>query len=251
MFNGKYRPIDSVIENILRDTDYYNEVDRYDMIEWAIRAMQLIGAPLVYDKVIAQLPIEDWKIGLPNDLITLVAIRDKDTKQTFIESTDLYIEYNSEYSDNDEYEKSPLDIEGETAKYKGATFIPAYKVGAGCVFTNVEKGEVEMLYERLPVDENGCIMIPDEERYLMAVEAYITFKIDSKLHRRGVISKMIRDESEQNWLWYVNSAHSKIVTPGYDTAESLKNQIQKIRTDKNAHDYGFKYLKRPTVRKKF
>ena len=92
-------------------------------------------------------------------------------------------------------------------------------------------------------------MIPDEERYLMAIEAYIIYKIDSKLYRRGVIAKHLRDESEQNWLWYVNSAFSKIVTPGYDGAESWKNQIQKMRADKAAHQYGYRYLKRPTVKK--
>ena len=251
MFNGKYRPIDSVIENILRDTDYYNEIHKGDAVEWAIRAMQLIGAPLVYDRRIAILPIENWRVGLPNDLVTLLAVRDKDTKQTFIESTDLFIEYNTEHSEGEEYVQSPLDPKGARARDKGSVFIPAYKVASGCIYTNVEEGEVEILYETFPSDENGCIIIPDEERYLMAIEAYIIFKIDNKLYRRGLLPKQIRDASEQDWLWYVESAHSKLVTPSYDQAESLKNQIQKIRQDKNAHDYGFKYLKRPTVKKRF
>jgi len=83
---------------------------------------------------------------------------------------------------------------------------------------------------------------------MIAVEMYISFKMDHKLWRRGVISKAARDISEQDWLWYVQSAHSKIVVPNYDEAESLKNQIQKMRVDKNAHDYGFTYLKIPTVK---
>ncbi len=251
MFNGKYRPIDTVIENILRDTDYYNEIDRTDAIEWALRAMQLIGAPLVYDKRIVILPIENWRVGLPIDIVNLLGVRDSKTKQTFIESGDLYIEYNTEHSEDEDYIKSPLDRRGAIAGDKGSIFIPAYKVASGCIYTNVEEGEVEILYETFPVNEDGCIMIPDEERYLMAVEAYIIFKIDNKMYRRGVLPRHIRDASEQDWLWYVESAHSKIVTPSYDQAESLKNQIQKIRTDKNAHDYGYRYLKRPTVKKGF
>ncbi len=251
MFNGKYRPIDSVIENILRDTDYYNEIDRTDAIEWALRAMQLIGAPLVYDRRIITAPIINWRVGLPADLINLIAVRDAESKQTFVESTDLFIEYNTQYSDREDYVQSPLDIKGATAKDKGATVIPTYRVASGCIYTNIEEGDVELLYETFQVDDNGCVMIPDEERYLMAVESYIIFKIDNKLYRRGVLPKHIRDASEQDWLWYVESAHSKIVTPSYDGAESLKNQLQKIRVDKNAHDYGFRYLKRPTVKRKF
>ena len=248
-FNGKYRSINSIIENILRDTDYYNEIDKYDTEEWAIRAMQLIGAPNIYKKNVAILSIVNWKIDMPNDLVNLLAIRDNKTKHTFVESTDLFINYNSDNMEDEDYIESPLDKRGFDAGDKSNIFIPAYKVASGCVYTNVKDGEVEMLYEVFPVDDDGCLMIPDEERYLMAVESYIIFKIDNKLYRRGVISKHVRDESEQNWLWYVESAHSKIVTPDYDGAESLKNQIQKMRTDKNAHDYGYKYLKRPTVKK--
>ena len=80
-------------------------------------------------------------------------------------------------------------------------------------------------------------MVPDVDRYLMAIESYIIYKIDHKLWRRGKLSKAVRDISEQEWLWYVNSAQTKMITPDYDMAESMKNQLQKIVPDITAHQY--------------
>ncbi len=252
MFNGQYKSIQTVIENVLRDNDYYNDMDQNDATEWAVRAMELIGAPLVYNEAVSPaVEIVNYRAALPANIRSLIAIRDHKSRNTYIGSTDEFIMKHNEYAENPpdpNDPESPVVPEENPKAYEKGRFMPSYKVVNGYVFLNVKSGKIDIKYESFPVDDNGCLMIPDEDRYMLAVESYIKFKMDHKLWRRGVISKVARDMSEQDWLWYVSSAFNKIVVPGYDQAEALKNQIQKMRIDKNAHDYGFAYQNLPTVK---
>jgi hypothetical protein len=243
MFNGKYKSIYTVIENILRDTDYYNEIKIEDATEWAARAMELIGAPLIKEESISTITVANYRASLPDEVISIKGVRDNETGVPLIAATDEFITANyTESLEDDDF--------GDGISFGNYSIRTAsYKVMNGYLFFNVKEGDIDILYTKFPTDDNGCLLIPAVDRYLMAIESYIIFKLDSKLYRRGVIAKNIKDESEQNWLWYVSSAHTKIVTPNYDEAESLKNQIQKMRTDKDAHAYGFKYLNVPTVKK--
>jgi len=250
MFNGKYKSISTVIENILRDTDYYNEINKEDITEWAVRAMELIGAPLVYTQTITTVGVVNYRAELPTNLREIIAVRDHLSRHTLIEATDSYLMSLYDQSINNETEfDDPVIREDNLLMGEKPARMFSYQIKNGYLFLNVKEGAIDIAYSYYPLDSNGCLLIPDVDRYMIAVESYIVYKIDSKLYRRGIISKTIKDESEQNWLFYVNSAFTKIVTPNYDEAEALKNQIVKIRTDSNAHDYGFESLGVPTVKK--
>ena len=242
MFNGKYKSINTVIENILRDTDYYNDMNQGDATEWAIRAMELIGAPMVHEEKISTVPVVNYRAELPVGLRDIVAVRDNKSHQTLVATNDEFI---LNYHDTvaDPKEEDQLLMEDKPVR------MFAYRAVNGYLFLNAKEGNIDIKHTVFPTDDSGCLLIPDVDRYMMAVEAYIIHKIDSKLARRGVISRSIAEESKQEWLWYVSSAHSKIATPNYDEAESMKNQINKIRSDSNAHDYGFEHLNTPTVKK--
>lgn len=250
MFNGQYKSINTVIENILRDTDYYSEINKEDATEWAVRAMELIGAPLVYNEEIETVTITNYRATLPSGIREIKGVRDHLSHQTLVASNDEWImsHYEQAVDDGSGSCDSPPTPTDNVKMADKPVKIFAYRAVNGFIFTNAKEGCIDIKYTKFPVDDNGCLLIPDVDRYMMAVEAYIVFKMDKKMARRGVIADKIAEESKQEWLWYVSSAHSKIVTPNYDEAESLKNQIQKIRTDKNAHDYGFGHLNVPTVK---
>jgi hypothetical protein len=85
-------------------------------------------------------------------------------------------------------------------------------------------------------------MIPDDERYITACEAYCMYKISRKLWLQDRISKDKYRELEQDWLFYVKSARNSLSMPSVDAMESLKNQITKMRTSPAHHSTGFAYL---------
>lgn len=250
MFNGQYKSINTVIERILQDTDYYNEINKDDIVEWAIRAMELIGAPLAQEEAIDVVEVANYRATIPSYVREILAVRDHYSRHTLIQATGDFTMYNYTDATNPDTEFDDPIVPEDNRKMKHKPLIiPAYIVKSGYLFLNVKDGAIDIKYAKIPLDDNGDLLIPDVERYLQAVQAYITYKMDKKLARRGVLSSRIADESEREWLWYVNSAFTKLVTPNSDGAESLKNQIVKMRTDKNAHDYGFEHLNKPTVKK--
>jgi len=101
MFNGQYKSIRTIIENILRDNDYYNDMSQDDATEWAIRAMELIGAPLVYTETISTITVTNYRATLPDGLRTILGVRDHTSRQTLVSATSEYIMqlYNEQVTD--------------------------------------------------------------------------------------------------------------------------------------------------------
>ena len=240
MFNGKYTTLNRVIENVERDNGYENQIYREDVKEWAVRAMNLIGVNLPYETVIYTDSFTDYRLVLPNDLVDIEGVRDNVTKIQLVASTDLYITALNEQA------QQLTMVSGKTSQ---ETTIPAYKLVNGYMFFNFKEGEVEVAYKRYMLDENGCLMIPDVDRYLLGIESYLTYKIDHKLARRGELDWGIARASEQEWLWYVNSAANKLITPGYDEAEVLSRRAQSMRSPTGAHSRGFGTLNYPTIKR--
>jgi len=240
MFNGKYTNLNRVLENIERDNGYDNQIYREDSKEWAIRAMNLIGITIPYETVVYTDSFTNYRLVLPNDVYEIIGIRDDLTKASLVSSTDLYI------SNLSEEEVKPRLTSGNTAK---ETRVPAYKIMNGYIFFNFKEGTVEVVYKRYILDENDCLMIPDVDRYLMAIEAYISYKIDHRLARRGELDWRIAQQSEQEWLWYVNSAANKLITPDYDVAENLSRRHQSMRAAVDSHSRGFGALNSPTIKR--
>ena len=240
MFNGKYTTLNRVLENIERDNGYENQIQREDVKEWAVRAMNLIGVDIPYETVIYVDLFKDYRLVLPQDLTDIIGIRDNVTKIALVASTDLYL---SSLPDQDR------QITGVSGPSFQNTTVPSYKIVNGYVFFNFKEGEVEMAYKRYMLDENGCLMIPDVDRYLMGIEAYLTYKIDHKLARRGELDWGVAQRSEQEWLWYVNSAANKLLTPNYDEAEVMNRRAQSMRNPMGSHSRGFGTLNYPTIKR--
>ena len=254
--NYKYVSVARVIENVLRDADYQDDISMYDVVEWISRAMSLIGVQAGYEEKIETIDIENYRAVLPDDVIKLIAVRDAKTGVGCYKSTDEFIlsypEEEQASATNDPPPPQEVDYTDWPAYVplvEGEVTICQYRLVDGYLFTNKETGTIEIKYLTYKTCEDGYPMVPDVERYLLALESYVTFKIDHRLWRRGKLSKMVRDISEQDWLWYVNSAQTKMVTPDYDTAEAMKNQLLKIVPDITAHQYSFRYLNTPTVKR--
>jgi hypothetical protein len=241
MFNGKYTTLKRVLENISRDYGYEEQLYIDDAREWAVRAMNLIGVNIADEHVVETFDVQDFKLELPENVKEILGIRSHESKLSLTVSTDLYT---ISLTDED-----PQKINAYKAGNVDTVTLPTYKIVNGYLFFNFREGKIDILYTKYMTDENGCIMIPDEDRYLMAIEAYIVFKIDSKLYRRGLIPRDVKIESEQNWLWYVNSAANKMIMPNYDSAENLSRRAQSMRAARDSQSSGFAALGSPTIKK--
>lgn len=134
------------------------------------------------------------------------------------------------------------NLRATSSNFIGSNFIPKYKLNNGYMYTNFKYGFVEMSYKAYPLDEFGMPMIPDDIRYIKAVEWYLTSRIDYKRWRlsRNAQDERFYRESDREATWYIASARSKSKMPSLDMMESIKNMILRSIVKLNEHKTGWK-----------
>lgn len=123
-------------------------------------------------------------------------------------------------------------------------FIAKYKLNNNYIFTNFKEGFVEMSYKALPVDSNGMPMVPDNIRFIKAVEWYLISRMDYKRWRtsRTPADQKVWETSDRESLWYMASARSGAKMPSLDLMESIRRMLQRSIVKINAHNDGFKSI---------
>lgn len=275
MLNGRYISSKEVLRQVYRDNLYTYELPWQDSQEWILDAVRLIGAPLAMHQDQACITICNFRGMLPCDLDSIeqaagsyggcLPFALRSTTNTFhaVKSNNkpipIYKELVSEanitgiieqpigqdISGNPVFELRNQDIifPSITTDFSNTilAFDPTYSVNDNYIFTNFENGFVFLAYRALPIDKEGFPLVPDNQRYIEAIKAYIKFKIDYILYRSKELDKNIYEESEKQWLWYVGSAGNIARSPSYDQMESLL-QAMKLVVNRNAHDKLFRTI---------
>jgi hypothetical protein len=129
-----------------------------------------------------------------------------------------------------------------TSNSAHADFFPKYKLNNDYIFTNFKEGFVEMSYKALPVDSNGMPMVPDNIRFIKAVEWYLISRIDYKRWRttRNPSDQKIWEHSDRESLWYLQSARTAAHMPSLDKMESIKRMLMRSIPKINMHADGWK-----------
>lgn len=209
----RYVSIEMIIEDVYRNEGYAHELDWGDAIEWAGRALKLIGAPsLMIDKITGEslitpnVSIVDYRGELPIDFDEMLpgGCRDSSSKETYDHSTDSFVQASN--------------LSGESPKYIISK--KTYSLNDTYIFTNTETAILELAYRAIKIDDKGFPMVPDVERVIKAVSSYITFRIDHVLWRKNKLAERIYRDSEKEWLWYVGSAGTALRIQSPDKRES-------------------------------
>jgi hypothetical protein len=223
---ARYTSIKEIIEKLFRDNGYTTQVDFYDAAVWAGEALDLVGVPMSLDDKIATIEIEDHRGKMPCGWVYIQGTRDADTKQPY--------RYESSSFFHTCHTTDSPDLRCNTDL--------TYKVNDGYFFSAKKDGKVEIAYKGYATDDDGFPLIPDTTRFKTAVAAYIRMKIDYIEMRKGKLNPNIYQMSEQEWLFYVNSAATEARMPSIDQMESLKNQMLRLIPQPNEHATSFKTL---------
>ena len=70
----KYVSVNEIIEGVYRDSGIQEELDIWDVIEWAGEALELIGAGVSYVDLIGEVCVENHKVKLPCNFHSLEQI---------------------------------------------------------------------------------------------------------------------------------------------------------------------------------
>ena len=225
--------------------------------------------------------ITDYRGELPYDMIYPIACREYTYKIPMIESFDLFhltqdlpttnntiVTSNTDFGDFADITETDLNDDAIRARFLNYLTIYdqevyaglsegfynnllsfkgklTYNYNGGYIQTNFESGKVEMVYQAIPIDDNGFPLIPDDERIKQAISAYIIERIDYKLMRQGKLAKDIYKMSLQDRHWKVPAAQLHAGIPSIDKMESFKNAMLRLNPKSNFHSDGFKSFNTP------
>lgn len=225
MLTGKTFSIYTILERLFRNSAFVKDLNLADAVEYAGEAIDLIGAPTaLLDKITdgnsdvgnpPPITIVDYKGLLPFDLKEIIQTRDYESKKYMRYSFDTF--------------HGAMHCEGSPDLLCNSDL--TYKLGKGMIRTSFKEGKVEMAYRAYHLDEHGMPLIPAEERYMKAIEAYIKYKLYRPLWELGKIRDAVYHSTEQEYLFYMGSAenHAKLI--GMDQGIGIKNMMLRLIPD--------------------
>ena len=190
-----YTSLNAVIERVNRLPLFKDNYNPEELKEWAVEALLKIGVNAHRDHLSKQLEVKSGRAELPMNLERLDSILEGETGYPMeeIPSNENYIEL-------------------------------SYKINNGYIFTSFDSGSIIINYYGLLVDEENKPLIPDEQYFLSAIEAYLKFKIGEKLYWLRKIVMGEYQMLEHNWLFYCNSAKNTTRKMSQDRIANYKRK---------------------------
>lgn len=191
------------------------------VIKYAADFMQIVGVPKMFDNKTAKLEVTKYKAQLPCDFYSILGVRMSDSHIAFRATTDIY-----HMSDDKECPDNYRDL--------------TYKLQGNYIFTSIEEGEIEISYLSIPVDEEGLPMIPDNVKYINALELYIKKRLFTILFDQQKLHQSVLQNVQQEYAWAVGQASNDLIKPSVDEMESISNMWNQFIWSTTDHRHGFR-----------
>ena len=226
---GKYVDVAYVIERVYRDYGFDLEIKYDEVIEWIWDVISLIGAPQpLIDRVTNgsdtmpdPIDIENFRGILPSDVHSVYLARDYESKMPMVCKSSSFLQ------------------DMDQAFQRESQF--SYTLNNNYIFTSFEEGQVELHYKAFPTNSLGMPMIPDNIKFIMAVQAYIAERIGFRLYMQDHLAERKYNKLEQERLFYIGAAGTAAQTPSIDEMESIKNRFLRLRIHTDLHNASFIY----------
>lgn len=240
MYNGQTISVKRILWDVMQHP-LAQELS-YDLAaQYAVDALELIGAPLSYVDSVTNPPLKlvNYKAELPANLVNIRGIRllryDNDPTGTsghreqyavaLRHATDIYHKVLN-CNVNDEH--IPEEY--------------TYTVQNGILYTSIPEGEVEVSYKALPVDDEGYPLLPNEIKTRMAVQYYILYRYLEPLYDVGKITDKAFQRISQEKSFYMGAAQNSLQLAGIDHLESVMNAVNRLIVNDQAHENFYKEL---------
>lgn len=102
---------------------------------------------------------------------------------------------------------------------------------------SIESGEVEIEYDRFPVDEEGFPMYPNDPSTLDAIVWYVAkyLSIQDKLPNK----RLSPEYCDQQWQWYCGQSRAEGFAPTIDQWERMVNSYYRLIPLNNEYENSF------------
>ena len=198
--NIRYTNIREILDEITQH-ELLQDVTLEQVVGYVIKFNGILNIPQLYTQKSVKVKIEDFRGDLPCDLISVVQVKDFDTKLALRTISGTFF--------------NPKSKER------------AFKTQGNNIFTTFKRGMLDVVYNAIPVDEEGYPKILDDEKYKNALCLYIKQDRFSKYFDTNKISQNVLQKAEQDYCWAVGLLSNSLKMPSYSEWEN----------DSNAHGY--------------
>lgn len=249
----KYVSIFNVVEKLYRDYEHQEELDVWDVIEWAGEALEFIGAGQQYERRVAELTIKNHTTLLPCNFHGKPIISYNGNPVDLARGAFAPMKASSPNNSTNTLNGTAVDADnfptsGNTLSKQ--LINEQYYIQNNVLVASVETGTFLMDYTAIKTDEQGYPMIPDDQSYKEAVSKYVQMKLDHRDWRRKRITGDIYAETKKDWQWYCGQARGNANMPDLAMTEGLKNQWVKLKPNHNSASSFYNDLAIREMRKK-
>lgn len=225
-----YISIKQILDNLL-DHPMLQDLTLERAVDYAVRFIQIIGAPTEFQEKTEYIEIQDYRGILPCDFYTMIQVR---THNEGDEYPKVF-----RYAD-DSFHHSP----NKDTNTQLDTWDLTYKLQNSIIFTSIKDGIIEIAYNAIMVDKEGYPLIPENSSFIQALELFIKKKVFTILFDQGKIPPAVLQNTQQEYAWYVGQAQRDLNRVSVDKMESLSNMWCQLIQRNNEHTKGFKPLGR-------
>lgn len=206
------------IADDLADHPMLRDIPFDRIVNYAQQLIKLIGSPKLFTEKTTIVSIKNYRGVLPCDFVSMLQVRGMKDLCEYVVTMDNF--HNSERKH---------DFVGTNT----------YKIQGDVIITSQKDEDLEIAYRAIPVDENGWPMLPDNEPFKLALEAYIKKCRFNILFDQGQINYNVFDIAQRDYLFRVGQAHTSLIMPTYDEMETITNVWNNLIPRVSAHRNGF------------
>ena len=109
----------------------------------------------------------------------------------------------------------------------------------GIIYTSIKEGTIEIAYQAIILDEEGLPVIPDNSKFIRALEAYIKKQWFTILFDTGTIQGPILQNVQQEYAWAVGACETEYQKMISDFGQDKTDKAIKF-FDEYIEDKGYK-----------
>ena len=215
----QYTNIRLILDKILKHP-LMQDLSFETVVDYTVDFMRIVGVPNMFLEKTVVIEVNNYRAMLPCDYYKVIQIR-KPGGPTFRHSSDSF--HMSEYKDFNNRPISDL----------------TYKIQGNIIYTSIEKGEIEMSYKAIAVDDEGYPLLPDNSSFTRAFELYIKKEHFTILFDTGKIDFRVLQNVQQEYSWAVGDCQTEFNRLSLDEAESFYNSWRTLLLRDTEHRTGF------------
>lgn len=181
------------------------------IMDYAVDFLRVVGCPKLFEEKVEIIDVEDYRAALPCDWISTIQVRQKKHNR-FMPA----LRYSTDsFHMNQDHLNRHIKKEHSVDR--------TFKIQGNIIYTSFREGQIEMSYLAIHTDSDGLPMLPDNSKYIRALEYYVRKEYFTILFDMNKISAPVLQNTQQQYAFYVGQAQNDLIKLDISRAESLFN----------------------------